>query len=639
MPRGRSAKKSSSPRYAQQLQNEVQEAGRLMDDRAREVYEKKTTKGIPFAGSKTAAALSKAFEEPVQFNEVDLKEELENDTGDCINKLAYYDVNVPGSFEAARDAVVREFVGLGATVTGATSEARLKTAGNMTDLKVQTAKVTSTGHKDLLNYIAESTGTEVKHTLFENMQFKDNEDYDGIKLKGTLALDERAGLMASVGAAMVVCKILHGVRSKTFVGEDGLEKQLIQLEDLIEYIHDNHGDVITLDQTSSAAFDRMTRDQRRNHERHLLKLILEDIVQVTENNVAAKVPVIGHFFYDTKIQAMAMVPEDAVGKAWATFESGGKPGRNTDAFEASKITESVYRRLMVDTYKVLMGSPRIKISSNLSIKANGKTVQEMAVDIAVVILSLVAFHVLTYANTAALDFYIKLARKAINKANEVTFDGTNNVVTHSVFAPGLFAALRMYGVSEGTFDDEMAFQINTNAQVKELFKAAHESYDTEGANKIGAKMFISKADDTPQWLMSKDELTKNVQEFKRTAGAANAGPSGAYSTALTAAKVNTKNDEVAKALSEAVKNSYDLQGVASRLKKISGFGRRRRRSSGKKALSVRGSQSDSRTTSFGRKRRSSRKVKKASFGRRKKRSSKRKASFGRRRRRSVGGRR
>lgn len=563
-----------APRYQEQLMNEVRAAGRQLNDQASDVYNRKTTKGIPFAGSKTAAALSKAFEEPVEFIQEDLAEELSHDTGDCLNKLAYYDVN-----------------------TGANN-----------------------------------------HALFEDMQVDDTNGFknvDGITLSGTINLDERAVLMSSVGAAMVVCKILHNVPSKKFTGPEGTEMKLIQLEDIIEYIHDRHGDVITLDRTSSAAFERMTREQRRNHERHLLKEILTDITTGDENDIEAAPgtdPEIRHYFYTEKIRAMTIVKADSVGKTWATDENGGVHGRsryavedNPPAHNGNVNDERWYRRLMLDTLKVIKGSPRIKISSNLKIQqANGPTVQAKAMDIAVVILSLVALHVMSYANTAALDFYYKLAIKGGQTGpNEVEFDTphNNDMLTHSVYAPGLIAALKMYGISENDFDEEMALQINTNKNVKELFRAAHKAYDTEGPTKVGAKMFTTAVDTTPAWLIPKEERLKYQREFARTAGrtpripvAINPTGQAGAARAFGAADISTSGvGGIVDNLSQSVANHYATRGMQGRVNRIVGgmsaFGsarRRRRRSSSFGSRKVRSSK------------KKSKKTKKASFGRRRK---------------------
>jgi hypothetical protein len=646
---GRTTKKSASPRYQQQLMNEVNAAGREINDEARKIYEKKTTKGIPFAGSKTAAALAKVFEEPVEFNEEDLAEELQHDTGDCINKLAYYDINTPGT-----DALNKTAADLTAGLVGA--DAAGSGAGQRGAI-----------NNDPTNLTAAERAVADRYTLFNNMQFHHTTGvaYDNITAKGTILLDERAALMASVGTAMVICKILHGAKSKTIYNEAGLEEKLIYLEDIVEYIHNQFGDVITLDKTSNAAFERMTHDQKRNYERHLIKDILEDIVSGTKGPTHGEAPpraaaiandingansAVWHPYYFEKIAAMGIVKDQSVGKVWATASAAaGVPERNDAAFKVvgnyvaaaagvgarANTAGSIYHRVMIATRDVIKGSPRIKISSNLKISVqpveyshglNSRTATGAKVelktktfDIAVVILSLVAFHVLTYANTAALDFYIKLGRKGgLNDARtEVVFDAGNNVLTHSVFAPGLFAALRMYGISEKEFDDEMAFQINTNADVKALFVAAHQAYDTEGANKVGAKMFKSEVDTTPAWLVPKEKKLEYEQEFARTKGVAPAG--GAGIVAPNYANIATNIATSAKLASN--------RNLAKHARSITGFGRRRRRSSRKASFGRRKKRSSKKKASFGRrkKRSSTKKNKKASFGRRKRRASSRKA--------------
>jgi hypothetical protein len=646
--------------------NEVNAAGREINDEARKIYEKKTTKGIPFAGSKTAAALAKAFEEPVEYNQIDLAEELQNDTGDCINKLAFYDINTVGT-----DAQAKAIGNVAAAAAAARASRGAGIAADVPADAADAADKLNTGWNNP-NMTAAAKAVADTYTLFNIMQVEDGVGvmYDGITAKGTIQLDERAALMASVGTAMVICKILHGAKSKTIYNQAGLEEKLIYLEDIVEYVHDQFGDVITLDKTSNAAFERMTRDQKRNHERHLLKDILQDIVSGTKgpdhgeavatvnarpNNINGANATVWHPYYFEKIAAMGIVKDESVGKVWATHaDAAGKvPQRNDAALLvdgdyvpanygagiATMTGDNIYHKVMIATRDVIKGSPRIKISSNLKISVQpveyqtnapnptpvgGKVeLKDKTFDVAVVLLSLVAFHVLTYANTAALDFYIKLARKGgLNAARtEVVFDATNNVLTHSVFAPGLFAALRMYGISEKDFDDEMAFQINTNADVKALFVAAHQAYDTEGANKVGAKMFKSEVDTTPEWLIPKEKKLEYEQEFARTkaraaavtipnnavAGTGN-GPFGAHNETNPAYFL--KNVAAAAASASNKNLAKYARGITQQ------FGRRRRRSS--------------KRASFGRRKRSSKK--KASFGRRK-RSSKRKASFGRRKRR------
>jgi hypothetical protein len=417
-----------------------------------------------------------------------------------------------------------------------------------------------------------------------------------------IVLDERASLMASVGASMVVCKILHGVKSKSFYDQSGLEKKLVYVEDIISYIHDTYGDVITLDQSSSDAFERMTREQRRNHERKLLKDMLSDedhsgVVKTVANATDQWA------FYEEKANAMIKVEAANVGKLWET------------SLHTSAKMRVIFHQIRQDTDAVLTGSPRIHIATNLKIKGTGTlaaaysdakndimhdgTPRKLAIEI----LSLVVLHVLTYANTAALDFYFKLA----HRAGEHNFTGDNNVITHSVYAPGLLAALKMYGISEAAFDDEMAFQINTNADVKELFKAAHKAYDTNGANLVGAKTFKSEVDTVPSWLVPKEEQLKYEQEFARTKGVAKA-------TAPVRVAPNATVGGIAGNIAAAATLASN-RNLAKHVRAVTGFGRRRRR----------------RSSAFGRRKRSSKK--KTSFGRRK-RSSKKKASFGRRRRRA-----
>jgi hypothetical protein len=556
-PKRRSASRSSP--YTNQLANEVREAHAGIRNLASKIERENVTKGIPFAGSKTAAALAKAFEEPVDLNEEDLAEELQNDTGDCLNKLAYYEA---------------------------------MTAGNL--FKVMQPKLLG----------AAAAGAAYAHKFYVAT---------GVGAVTELALDERASLMASVGTAMVICKILHGVESKTFYSDSGLEKKLVYVEDIISYIHDTFGDVITLDQSSSDAFERMTRDQRRNHERKLLKDMLTGAkhiggagsMAVNDHTNAAAAQT--HIFFDEKIKAMVTVDAANVGKLWFS-----EPIQQLGNVFADANADNVFAHIVVDTLNIIKGSPRVEISSNMKIDpskngtvpANGNmSTKGVPLKIATEILALVALHVLTYSITAALDFYFKLAYRA----DQLTFSTDNNVITHSVFAPGLLAALKMYGISEAAFDDEMAFQINTNAEVKELFRAAHQAYDTTGGNLVGAKTFKSEADTVPSWLVSKEEQLKYEQEFARTKGVVKA-------TAPARNAPNYANIATNIAASAKLASNSNL---AKHARSIAGFGRRRRRSS--------------RKASFGRRKRSSKR--KASFGRRK-RSSKRKASFGRRRRRA-----
>jgi hypothetical protein len=714
MPRKTSSSRRASPKskaYEAELKHDIQAEGRKIGEMASKVYTKNSTKGIPFAGSKTAAALAQAFEEPVAYNAEDLEEELQNDTGDCINKLSLYSVE-PELFNLGRCG----------------------------------------------NYEGSSTGNKVNG--------------------GTaLHLDERAAVMASVGASQVLCDILHGVRSKNITLQDGLDKKLIYIEDLIEHIHDRYGSVITLEKDTTSVLDRVSRDHRMNLERHLVKQLFENVGETIVEDGGKKFAVTSaNDFYFQKFKNMLKVREKSVGKTWKSIES-----------YSDYDLQVAYNALRDAVKAFIAGSPRVMFSSNLKISVsrpkidradrlaqwvadgpvlltstgmvytpvkgitgnvnkfygnNGEykavdvdagaprsldtATEDVKLEMVSHILGIVAAHVLTYANTASVDFLVQLGQKAstantadfapidaefqaeldnvfpagaaAKKINAVASGGgakavcveveavraamddnaviaagagnreltptflhraiTNTarvgavlttparkvahgiimsklfklyasnsndikaavatgtltftreelilvyaatkdfLVPHTVFAPGLLAALELYKVSEGRFDDEMALQLNTNKEVKELFKAAHTSYDMDDESS-GAKSYVRATDTTPAWLMSAEDKLKYEQQFEKIKE---------YSGKRVDTAVNPITPaQSAKQLAEAFTNYRDTQGVAKRLGAITGFGRRRRRS-GKKA-------------SFGRRKRTSHK--KASFGRRKRKSASR----------------
>lgn len=727
MPRKTSSPRRKSPKslqYESELKRDIESEGRKIGEMASKVYNKNSTQGIPFAGSKTAAALAQAFEEPVAYSATDLQEELENDTGDCINKLSMYSVE-PNLFNLTRPG-----------------------------------------------------------------------DVDGKVERGELMhLDERAAVMASVGASQVLCDILHGVRSKTITLQSGVDKKLIYIEDLIEHIHDRHGAVITLEKDTTSVLDRVSRDQRVNLERHLVKQLFENVVESVveaesmklDGNAygAGKFVVTRNDFFFEKFKNMVKVRSKAVGKSWESNQA--KP----DAIETHNL-QIAYDKIRAAMKDFMKGSPRVMFRTNLKMKVGhaevktGETenvtpgpvlitkegmhyavsgtghtaggakqadvgaetfditdakndyVDEMVSHI----FTIIAAHVLTYSNTAATDFIIQLGQKANDgkivfeeagtgklseelacadekfngtltnapwkdsnlmkgdildgtngsfntlknlssgkdKATLVaeiennlktpttnahladtaakkaflgiilrrleTFAGTDKaavqayltdanfsltrseiaeiyvaghpeasfLVPHTVFAPGLLAALELYKVGEGRFDDEMALQLNTNKEVKELFKAAHKSYDMDDESS-GAKSYVRATDTTPAWLMSAEDKLKYEQQFEKIKEYSGKTPMNA------AAVANVRTSNSAAQLAEAYTKYRDTQGVAKRLGSItSGFGRRRRRSSKRKA-------------SFGRRKRRTSK-RKASFGR-KRRTSKKKASFGRKRKSGV----
>lgn len=604
-------------KYAQELAAEVNKARGDIRNQANEIEKKHMTKGIPFAGSKTAAALAQAFEEPVEFLKEDLEEELRNDTGDCLNKLAYYEVFTPAGAKSLFTLMQPKLVvaqGVGAPNPPMYPAGLFPIAG---------------GRNADLNYIDGPARPDLKFFTSTNTQ---------------LQLDERAALMASVGTAMVVCKILHGTPSKSFYDNSGLEMKMIYVEDMIAHIHDMFGDVITLDQKSSDAFDRMTRDQRRNYERHLLKSMLTvDKHVITDQNAAGQngphdeivagggtmasnihTNPDGHaqvvMFYREKVQAMVTVATNNVGKLWFA-----QPDAHDILAFHPGYENNIFAHIVSDTLKVIDGSPRLDISSNLKIDASnapngGGDVmsRENAKKITTEILALVALHVLTYSITAVLDFYFRLA----DRAGVYDITEENNLISHSIFAPGLLAAMKMYGISESTFDEEMALQINTNKNVKELFKAAHNAYDTEGANKVGAKTYKSEVDTTPSWLVPKEKQLEYEKEYERTKGTTvNRGNvqindgTGALRDFGTADDIETPG--IVANVSQSVADHYATRGMQGRVNRVAGgvgaFGRTRRRSSSF------GRRKKTKKTSFGRRK----KTKKASFGRKKK-----SASFG-----------
>ncbi len=496
--------KSSSHKGAASVRASIQKAGDKLKKQTADFYSNNTTPEAVFAGSKTAAALSQAFSEPVGVDEAVLASQLVQESGNCLNKLSY-----------------------------------LNTANN----------------------------------LFTMMQVADGTTVDGFKYEGTLAFDERARVMASVGVAIVLCKIIHGAKSRMITGTDGLEKKLIYVEDILEYIHEKHGDVITMDKTSNAAFERLSRGADVTpHER---KLLGELTTGVATN------------FYQKKYEAMIDVKAANVGGKW-------KAG----AANAS----TAHTLILAATKALIAGNSRIMISSNLSIP----NIQRDAEDIAALMLSLVAMHILTYAITACLDFYYKMARMASDDGKSHKFT-TDETVTHSVFAPGLLAALRMYGVSDNEFDEHMAFQINTIDDVKKIFKYGREAYD-EGDNNIGAKMFQNKGTDTPAWLIPAEQKMKYKAEYSKSKSVKGTTVNTTLPGAVTT--MPTAND-VADALAKKYSSGSLNPSVSRRLNSmvgVTGFGKKRR-SSKKRASFGKKRRSHKKRASFGKKRRSHRRSK------------------------------
>lgn len=572
MTKPRSAK-SATPRSASasRYASVVSDEASGLRKRADEVSKNNVSKDFPFPGSKTAAALAKIIHEPLDINPKDIQEELQNDTGDCLAKLTFYDViasNAP-SGSGTTKGVTGHYV-----------------ARNKTILYAMLPDVTDT-----------------------------------TKYYGEMVFDERATAMTSVAASLVLCDILHKVKCEKFIDPNGQKSKLIYLEDLITYIQTHYGDVISLD------------DSKAPNTPGALRSLVKRLVGYTKTNTAtfeaaivaagtATATAKSNFatsrqderakVYASEVKEYTLVTSVNVGKTWASEHDATKKDANF---------VKIYEELIKAVKGFLEGSPRITwaVNSKLDFDISSNEAQEAAANV----LALIAANVITYSLTASLDLVYKLAKHA----GKVSFEDV--VLPYTVHYPHLLAALKLYGISASTFDDANAVQINTVDAVKKLFQTAHEAYDE--VKNSGSRRYVSKEDETPDWMKSREERMEDEKKWDRTLRIKAAS---AAAPALTMTDANAAAAAKGRAAALAASANYypigsstfgrrrkSARKTSSRKVKKSAFGARRKSKKSSRKM---------KKSSFGAKRKSSRKhkkvVKRSSFGAKRKTSIKRKTS-------------
>ncbi len=393
----------------------------------------------------------------------------------------------------------------------------------------------------------------------------------------TTSLDERVPLMVSVGISKILSEILDDLKktSKTTIQQDtGKTIHFINVEDLFERVDDRFSKVINLksqrvtDQTNDIAIYQIIGEMDAND--------MEDAM-VTSHTKRI-------------INGLLTVKEKHVGK---TFKFEPDDGQ-VEAFSKNALKTSVGN--------FLTGCGRITFVSNIS-----ATNKDNAKNVVAAIFGCIATHIISYTFISTVDGLIR----SVMDAGETDIAAKlNDVLIHrAMIYPSLITAIDLYDMSESKFDNAMAHEIRTVKAVKDVFKAAIESYDYD-ASAIAAKTYRHEAPKIPSFLKSPEEILQAQMKLDK----------------MLITKGAKKADYTAPADTDAVA----IQLADSRINKLEAnwFGRRRRSSKRRNSFGKK-RRSSKRRASFGRRRRSSkRRVARASFGKKRRSSKRRLSKFG-----------
>ncbi len=395
------------------------------------------------------------------------------------------------------------------------------------------------------------------------------------KVLSTTSLDERVPLMVSVGISKILSEILDDLKktSKTTIQQDtGKTIHFINVEDLFERVDDRFSKVINLksqrvtDQTNDIAIYQIIGEM--------------DAATIAD---ALKTPHTSRI-----INGLLTVKEKHVGK---TFK-----------FEPSDVQVEAFSGVALKTSveNFLTGCGRITFVSNISAISS----KDNAKNVVAAIFGCIATHIISYTFIATVDGLIR----SVMDAGETDIAGKlKDVLIHrAMIYPSLITAIDLYDMSESKFDNAMAHEIRTVAAVKDVFKAAIESYDYD-ASAIAAKTYRHEAPKVPSFLKSPEEILQAQMKLDK----------------MLIIKGTKKADYTAPA-------DISRQLADSRINKLEAnwFGRRRRSSKRRNSFGKK-RRSSKRRASFGRRRRSSkRRVARASFGKKRRSSKRRLSKFG-----------
>lgn len=462
------------------------------------------------------------------------------------------------------------------------------------------------------------------------------------KMRGVIKLDERVSAQLSIASAVVVNQILASVPSHEITDPSNHygSTRVIFFEDVVRHIQEHFGNVITLDPQSGDAFETMSPGEVNNFSRSLLsKFVKAENKTFSDQNFGAmmfddkeleepkggsdkdmrcyvfkKDPGYAEMFgiYKSRVKAMLGVKAANVGKVWAS--------KGADDAQAKYITNLAY----MCTERIMAGNANMAYGTKFKIDGIDEDTAKRAVTS---ILTLIALHIITYSLAYSIDAYLRLAIRGADRhdgaivfTTEDSGEGANVITPQMVF-PGVKAALDMYNVDARSWDSKVAFYLRTNPNLLELFLAAKKMYDIDNS-KPAVKGFMNAEMVNPLWMESRASQAKYSNYYNQMKGRVNSlGDEDAddvqnFNKGRSSTKYSDLEGDVENItdMMETLRNSGAAASDLDRLVNrpiVSGFGRRHRR----------------RSSSFGKKKKGSKKAKRhsASFG---KRRGRRSASFG-----------
>jgi hypothetical protein len=411
---------------------------------------------------------------------------------------------------------------------------------------------------------------------------------DNVNVLASTSLDERVPIMLSVGISKILSDIIDDLKktSKTTIEQtSGKTVHFIKVEDLFELVDKQFSDVINI---------KSQRVTDQNNDVAVYQIL--DKIENDKQDHNANI-----------IKGLLGVNEKHVGKTFSINATGDyvvTGGRSEKFYDFMKKT------VVNDVKNFISGCGRVKFVSDLSSVTIAKRDE-----IVHTILSFIVIHVISYTFVSTFDGLIRSVMDAGETTARAIVDKLNGTIIHRAMVyPGMITAVDLYGLSEKTFDSEIAHEIRTVKSVKEVFKNAIETYDYD-ASAIAAKTYRHEAPKIPSFLKSPEEILKAQMKLDKMLITPTKNVGG-ISTNL-----NYAGEKADSLINQMDANWFGRRRRSS--KKRSSFGRKRR--------------SSKKRSSFGRKRRSHRKSHKAvaAFGKKRRSSKRRVAEFGRKRRSSM----
>lgn len=378
-------------------------------------------------------------------------------------------------------------------------------------------------------------------------------------LGGFITLDQRVMAQLSIGASVVVQDIIDAVPSHEVpdVTNNYTTKRVIYVEDLVDYIHANFSQNITLDPDTNDAFDRLSKGALSNFTRGLLRkfsVAASNIIGDEEHGSVyfnerdaiegepmgetvydvGKYPSVFKHIYFSRLHSMCSVSKENVGKVWQSKTKS----------TSLKSDKTPYNAIWMSVASMLRGNARTVFGTKfnmrkdeLSMQAGTQNVTERkedgvssyfengadverydaVFDLVCSVMSLIAIHVMSYALSYAIDAYIRLAIRGAERVDGKIVFNHENVITPQIIFPGIKSALEMYGVSSSTWDKEVAFHLSTNKALMELFLEAKRTYDVDNS-KPGVKRFSNPIAEDPYWTQDRSSQSARNADWEEKKG-------------------------------------------------------------------------------------------------------------------------